>query len=212
MSACVAVGLGLQDLRHRDVGLVGYRLVRGVHGRFHGRAVFAERVGPGPGLGFVQVEGHFLVSVGLPGGEVAASRGLGLGFGCRFAFIGGGFRMSLHGRGGSDDGCGVRVLGAFDLADGAGLVSRGPVVRVRGFRQALVLEEADPGGGVVHAVDRRAHHGVNDPVVVVARPLAGEPRVHEERGVVAVRGLERLRVLHPLQVHGHAGRGLATMC
>ena len=36
--------------------------------------------------------------------KVAASRGLGLGFGCRFAFIGGGFRMSLHGRGGSDDG------------------------------------------------------------------------------------------------------------
>ena len=111
-------------------------LVRGVHGRFHGRAVFAERVGPVPFLGFVQVEGHFLVSAGLPGGEVAASRGLGLGFGCRFAFIGGGFRMSLHGRGGSDGGCGVRVLGAFDLADGAGLVSRGPVVRVRGLATA----------------------------------------------------------------------------
>ena len=54
-SACVAVGLGLQDLRHRDVGLVGYRLVRGVHGRFHGRAVFAERVGPGPDV-FRQIE------------------------------------------------------------------------------------------------------------------------------------------------------------
>lgn len=55
MSACVAVGLGLQDLRHWDVGLVGYRLVRGVHGRFHGRAVFAERVGPGPDV-FRQIE------------------------------------------------------------------------------------------------------------------------------------------------------------
>ena len=114
--------------------------------------------------------------------------------------------MLPHGCGGFDDWRGVSVLGAFDLAYGAGLVSCGLVVRVRGFRQALVLEEADSGGGVVHAVDRRAHHGVNDPVVVVARPLAGEPRVHEERGVVAVRGLERLRVLHPLQVHGHAGR------
>ena len=143
---------------------------------------FAERVGAGPGLGFVQVEGRFLVSVGLPGGEVAASRGLGLGFGCRFAFIGGGLRMLLHGCGGFDDGCGVSVLGAFGLAYGAGLVSCGLVVRVRGFRgQALVLEEADSGGGVVHAVDRRAHHGFDDPVVVVARPLAGEPRVHEEQ-------------------------------
>ena len=210
-SACVPVRLGPQGrgLRQRDVGRVGHVLACGVHGGFYGGREFAERVGPGPGLGFVQVERRLLVPVGLSGRQVAASCGLGLG--CRRPFLAGGSRVFLHGRGDFDDWRGVRVLGAFGLAQCAGILARGLVVRVRGFRQALVLEEADPGGGVVHAVDRRAHHGVNDPVVVVARPLAGEPRVHEERGVVAVRGLERLRVLHPLQVHGHAGRGLATM-
>ena len=197
--------LGLQDLRRRDVGLVGYRLVRGVHGGFHGGTVFAERVGPVPFLGFVQVEGRFLVSVGLPGRQVAASRGLGLGFGCRFAFIGGGLRMLRTG-------VGVSTIGAASAFS-----VRSTSLMVLGSSPVALLSACEDSGRpwslrklIREAASStpltRAHHGFDDPVVVVARPLAGEPRVHEERGVVAVRGLERLRVLHPLQVHGHAGR------
>ena len=121
-SACVPVRLGRQgrDLRQRDVGRVGHVLACGVHGGFHGGREFAERVGPGPGLEFVQVERHLLVPVGLSGRQVAASCGLGLG--CWRPFLAGGSRVFLHGAGVSTIGAAsafsvrsasLRVLGSI---------------------------------------------------------------------------------------------------
>ena len=182
--------LGLQDLRRRDVGLVGYRLVRGVHGGFHGGTVFAERVGPFHSSGSFRSSGISSYPSGSPvvrspppvvsgSGPDAGLRSSAAGFVCS-ARVWGFRRLARRQRSRCVRPrlwCWARLLW--------------PCCPRARIPAGLVLEEADSGGGVVHAVDRRAHHGVNDPVVVVARPLAGEPRVHEERGVVAVRGLER---------------------